>query len=150
MPKHKRKPQKSPKAAQPIALPAPYEVLFAESAARIYEALHRNMVEAEARGETSSSHHTVFRMIQETVKVTIPRDPVNRRYGLSGPLSRFFRIKKGRYRICWAANSHARKVCILFISETLRKEGDASDPYNIFTKLVTSGKYDSILSDLGL
>jgi mRNA-degrading endonuclease RelE of RelBE toxin-antitoxin system len=129
---------------------APYDVEFAETAAKIYSALHQRMVDDEMRGQTSGSNHTVFRMIEEAIKVTIPRDPLNKKYGLSGPLSRFFRIKKGRHRICWAASSQKRKVCILFISETLRKEGDANDPYNIFTKLVMSGKYDGILSDLGL
>lgn len=128
----------------------PYDVGLTETAASVYESLHQKMIDAEARGEHSSSHHTTFHMVQEAVKVTIPRDPINKRYGLSGPLSRFFRLKKGRLRICWAANSKTRKVVILFISETLRKEGDVNDPYNIFTKLVMSGKYDGVLSDLGL
>jgi len=42
---------------------------------------------------------------------------------------------------CWAANSATRKVTTLFISETLRKEGDPQDPYNIFTKRVLSGEF---------
>lgn len=153
MPAHRRRHQRVQKTTVPVPVPVssePYDVGFTESAAAIYTNLHSKMIEAELRGETCSSHHTTFRMIQEAVKVTIPRDPVNKKYGLSGPLSRYFRIKKGRFRICWAASSQRRKVCILFISETLRKEGDVNDPYNLFTKLVMSGKYDGILSDLGL
>lgn len=138
------------KRAQPPPSSEPYDVEFTETAEAIYKSLYEKMKDAEARGENSSSHHTVFRMVEEAVKVTIPRDPLNQKYGLSGPLSRFFRIKKGRHRICWTASSQKRKVCILFISETLRKAGDANDPYNIFTKLVMSGKYDGILGRLGL
>ena len=87
-------------------------------------------------------------MVEQTIKNVIPRDPLNRSYGLAGPLSRFFRIKKGRFRICWAASSEKKKVVILFISETLRKQGDANDPYNIFTRMVMSGKFDELLKNL--
>jgi mRNA-degrading endonuclease RelE of RelBE toxin-antitoxin system len=140
-----------PKAAiQPPSSSAPYAVEFSNTAAEVYANLHQKMKDAEARGDTSSNHHTVFKMVEEVIKNVIPRDPINKKYGLSGPLSRFFRIKKGRHRICWAASSQKRKVCILFISETMRKEGDVNDPYNIFTKLVLSGKYDDVLRRLGL
>lgn len=108
------------------------------------------MVEAEKRGESNSAHHTVFRMIEETIKVLIPRNPIDPQYGLRGALSKFFRIKKGRHRICWAANSTMRRVCILFISETLRKEGDKNDPYALFEHMLKSGKYDYLLNKLGI
>lgn len=137
------------KAAVAPSLPfVPYDVELSDSAAAVYSALYKKMEEAEARGDGSSNHHTVFRMVEDVIKNFIPRDPINKKYGLSGPLSSFFRIKKGRYRICWAASSEKRKVIVLFISETLRKEGDANDPYNIFTKLVMSGKFDDVLSRL--
>lgn len=131
---------------KPVAVPsALYEVEMIPSAEAVYKKLYQNMKDAEARGETSSSHHTTFRMVQEAIKTIIPRNPIDRSYGLSGPLSDYFRLKKGRMRICWAANSTTRKVTILFISETMRKEGDANDPYNIFTKLVMSGKFQQFL-----
>jgi hypothetical protein len=82
MPKHRRKQSGAPKAVQhPSVSSQPYEVEFVDSAAAIYQSLHEKMLAAEKRGDTSSSHHTVFRMIEETIKVTIPRDPTNRRYG---------------------------------------------------------------------
>ncbi|HEY0701988.1 MAG TPA: type II toxin-antitoxin system YhaV family toxin [Candidatus Acidoferrales bacterium] len=144
-----RGPKKKPSVpAAPIAAAAPYAVEFSETAFAAYESLYRKMQEAEGRADAHSAHHTVFRMIEEVIKVFIPRNPINKDYGLSAPLSQFFRIKKGRYRICWAASSQQRKVCILFISETLRKQGDANDPYEIFQKLVDSGKLDSALERL--
>jgi mRNA-degrading endonuclease RelE of RelBE toxin-antitoxin system len=138
------------KETQPEAAgAAPYDVEFSETAFEMYRNLHQKMLEAEKRGDKSSSHHTVFRMIEDAIKNFIPRHPVDKQFGLTGPLAKFFRIKKGRHRICWAASSQNRKVCILFISETMRKAGDANDPYRIFEKLVQSGQYDHFLSKLG-
>lgn len=137
--KHRK--AQAPQQKPTTAVLAPYKIEMVPSAEAVYRKLFQNMQDAEARGENSSSHHTTFRMVQEVIKTIIPRNPIDRSYGLSGPLSKYFRIKKGRMRICWAANSAARKVTILFISETMRKEGDASDPYNIFTKRVMSGEF---------
>jgi mRNA-degrading endonuclease RelE of RelBE toxin-antitoxin system len=147
MAKPRKKQRKAqPSEQKPMAAPsALYEVEMVPSAEAVYKKLYQNMKDAEARGEESSSHHTTFRMVQEAIKTIIPRNPIDRSYGLSGPLSKYFRIKKGRMRICWAANSATRRVTILFISETMRKEGDASDPYNIFTKRVMSGEFQKFL-----
>jgi mRNA-degrading endonuclease RelE of RelBE toxin-antitoxin system len=137
--------------AQPAAASsAPYDVEFSETAFAVYQSLHRKMIDAEKRGENSSSHHTVFRMIEEAVKNLIPNHPTDRNFGLKGPLSKFFRVKKGRHRICWAASSQHREVCILFISETVRKAGDANDPYNVFKRLVESGEYNDLLRQLDI
>ena len=141
----KRRKAQAPEQKPAAAVLAPYEIEIVPSAEAVYRKLFQNMQDAVARGEKSSSHHTTFRMVQEVIKTIIPRNPIDRSYGLSGPLSKYFRIKKGRMRICWAANSASRKVTILFISETMRKEGDASDPYNIFTKRVMSGEFQKFL-----
>lgn len=74
----------------------------------------------------------------------------DKRYALEGPLSNIFRIKKGRLRICWIASSVHREIVILYISESLRKEGDANDPYEIFSKVVISGKSNSFFEQLGV
>jgi mRNA-degrading endonuclease RelE of RelBE toxin-antitoxin system len=128
---------------------APYDVEFSEQAFKVYQNLQQRMQDAEKRGESCSSHHTVFRMVEDAIKNFIPRHPIDKNYGLTGPLSKFFRIKKGRHRICWAASSEHRKVCILFISETMRKAGDANDPYKVFQKLVESGHFDHLLGHFG-
>lgn len=140
-------PEKTKAAGQASA---PYDVKFSEHAFSVYQVLHQKMQDAEKRGDTSSSHHTVFRMIEDAIKNFIPRHAIDKNYGLAGPLSKFFRVKKGRYRICWAASSERREVCILFISETMRKAGDANDPYKIFEKLVQSGQFDHLLGRFGV
>ena len=71
-------------------------------------------------------------MVRDAIKITIANDPLNKKYALRDQLSKMFRLRKGRLRICWIASSRVRRVCILFISETLRKKGDASDPSSYF------------------
>jgi hypothetical protein len=43
-----------------------------------------------------------------------------------------------------------RRICILFISETLRKDGDSNDPYEIFQGHLESGIFDKALQALGV
>jgi mRNA-degrading endonuclease RelE of RelBE toxin-antitoxin system len=142
-----RKPS-SVASAQESSAPAQYEVMLSDHAAEVYAKLYRAMKDADERGEHNSAHHTIFRMIEEAVKVLIPRNPTDPQYGLRGALSQYFRVKKGRHRICWAADSKKRCVWILFISESLRKEGDRSDPYVVFEKLIKSGEFDRLLGKL--
>ncbi len=121
-----------------------------ESAAAVYLDLRRKCEEAEAADDSTSSHCTTFRMVEEAVKKFIPRNPIDKRYALAGDLSNIFRVKKGRMRIFWVASSKAHRVVILYIAETLRKEGDASDPYHLFTHLVMSGQYNELFDRLGM
>jgi len=89
-------------------------------------------------------------MVEEIVTKIIPHDPFARTRALSGKLSNFFRIKTGRVRVCYAGSSEHRKIIVLYISETPRKEGDVNDPYAIFTKMVMSGRFDKAIANLGI
>lgn len=129
---------------------APYEVDMTASAEAIYVTMARAAKSAEANGNPASAHCTSFNMVREAVKVIIPSDPLNKKYALRGDLSNIFRIRKGRMRICWIASSSMRRVCVLFISESLRKEGDVNDPYVIFTNLLESGAFDQIIAKYGI
>jgi mRNA-degrading endonuclease RelE of RelBE toxin-antitoxin system len=127
-----------------------YAVDITKSAEDVYAGLRRKSLEAEAAGDYGNMHCTTFAMVQDVIKRVIPNDPLNKKYALRGQLSNIFRIRKGRLRICWIASSRLQRVCILFISETLRKEGDANDPYVILQNLVDSGTFDSIFSRFGM
>lgn len=128
----------------------PYEVDMAKSAEIVYVDLYRRAKAAEAKGDPTNAICTKFRMVEEAIKKIIPLDPMNRRYALSGDLSNIFRLHKGRLRICWIASSTLRRSCVLFISETLRKQGDANDPYRVFTKMLRSGELDQYFARLGV
>lgn len=128
----------------------PYEIDMTASAEAVYVDLYKKCKRAEDAGDFASAHCTVFRMIQQAIKEAIPLDPLNRKFALTGELSNIYRIKKGRYRICWIASSQLRRVCILFIAETLRKEGDINDPYRVFAQMVMSGRFNDAFGELGV
>lgn len=130
--------------------PPPYHIFLTNSAKAVYADLYNKSNVAEAKGEPTNSACTTFRMVQEAIKNIIPHNPLDKRYALSGHLANIFRIKKGRYRICWIASSQHRMIFILYISETLRKEGDVNDPYRVFTKMVMTGEFDSVFDQLGI
>jgi mRNA-degrading endonuclease RelE of RelBE toxin-antitoxin system len=143
-----RKARKPAEVGAPSSLP--YEVDMTATAEAVYAELHRKAKEAESQGNYSSTHITTFQMIRDAVKRIIPNDPINKNHGLRGDLSNIFRLRKGRLRICWIASSKMRRVCILLISESLRKEGDANDPYVIFQNMIDSGTFDSLFADFGV
>jgi hypothetical protein len=128
----------------------PFEVDMTASAEAVYISMARLARDAEAASDYANSHCTTFNMVREAVKKIIPNDPLNRKYALRGELSNIFRLRKGRLRICWIASSRLGRVCVLFISETLRKEGDANDPYAIFQSLLESGIFDGVISKYGV
>lgn len=130
--------------------PLPYEVDMTASAEAVYKDLYLKCKAAQELGNSESAHCTAFRMIQEAIKVIIPNDPHSRVHALRGHLSNFFRLRKGRWRIIWIASSQMRRVCILFISETVRKDGDADDPYQIFQQRFQSGQFDEMLQHFGV
>ena len=116
----------------------------------VYKAMARRAKAAEAAGDYVNAHCTTFNMVREAITRIIPNDPLNKSYALRGELSNIFRLRKGRIRICWIASSRMRRICVLFISETLRKEGDASDPYAIFQSLLESGVFDEVIRKFGV
>ncbi len=144
------KPKIKASASPSVTAPLLYDVDMTATAEAVYRELGRKAKEAEQRGDYTNSHITTFEMVKDVIKRVIPSDPLNRKYGLRGELSNIFRIRKGRMRICWIASSKMHRVLILFISETLRKEGDANDPYVILRNIMDSGNLDQYFSELGV
>src|SRR5271157_1710502 len=128
----------------------PYRVEMTASAEAAYKEFYRRSQQAIEKKDPSNAHCTIFNMIRNSVRELIPSIAIDKRYALEGPLSNIFRLKKGRLRICWIASSEHRRVLILFISETLRKDGDVNDPYAIFSKMVMSGQYNEFFEQLGV
>ena len=103
-----------------------------------------------ARGDFTNAHCTTLRQIDDALENIIPHDPFNSRYALAGDLKSLFRLRKGRLRICWIGSPDQKRVFVVFISETLRKAGDANDPYKILTKMVKNGTYNEFFKQLGI
>ena len=127
-----------------------WTIRLAEPAEAVYRELNQKAMEAEERNDATSAHCKTLRMVDEMLDRLIPQNPIDHKNALAGNLSNIFRYKKGRMRIYWIASSVRREVVVLFISDTPRKEGDAHDPYEMFSRMVMSGKYNEIFKKLGV
>jgi hypothetical protein len=145
--RRERKRAKQPEKQRALPLPKPYEVELTESAETVYRELRQRSMDAEARGDISNQHCTTFRMVDQAIRTVIPADPTNKKYALHEPLANFFRIAKGRLRIVWVVSTEHRAILIMYISETLRKEGDAQDPYRVLGRLARAGYLKTVLED---
>jgi mRNA-degrading endonuclease RelE of RelBE toxin-antitoxin system len=127
-----------------------YDVKLTKTAEATYSKVYEEANECLKAGDATNSKVTLLRQLDDVIDKIIPHDPFNPKRALSGSLSNIFRIPKGRIRICYVGSSKKKQIVILYISETLRKAGDARDPYAIFTQMVLSGRYDEIFEDLGI
>ena len=107
----------------------------------------RNHIE---RGELEHSHVKALRLVDECLDTIIPHDPFSKDRALTGSLANIFRVKKGRVRICYVGSSRVYEIKVLYISETLRKDGDKRDAYKLFSRMVMSGECDHIFDTLGI
>lgn len=128
----------------------PWRIELTEQAETVYRRMAEEAQACLDAGDGPNSKVTAFNMVDELIDKIIPHDPFAPERSLSGPLSGLFRVKKGRLRVCYAGSSQSRRIVILYISETLRKDGAITDPYVLFTRIVRSGQYDAILDILGL
>jgi len=127
-----------------------YKVELTPTAQKTYEEIHNEAHTCITAGDQSNSKVTTLRMVDDAIDNIIPHDPLRPSNALSGPLSNIFRVKKGRLRIYYAASSKEKKIVILYISQTLRKAGDANDPYSIFTRMVLTGRFNEVFARLGV
>ena len=127
-----------------------YSVELTQTAEETYRRLYEEAQACIRTGDVSNSRVTAWKMVDEAIDKIIPHDPFNPERALKGPLTNIFRAAKGRIRICYVASSKLKRIVILYISDTPRKEGDVRDPYSIFTRLVLSGKFDEVFARLGV
>jgi mRNA-degrading endonuclease RelE of RelBE toxin-antitoxin system len=126
-----------------------YEIQLSAVAEATYKRMHQEAQECIERGDRTNAKVTRFNMVEEALDRIIPHDPFGPGRCLSGALSGIYRIKKGRMRVCYVGDSIERVIRILYISETLRKDGDSNDPYRILTRWIRSGNSE-LLSRLGV
>ena len=148
----RRKPRFKGVATQPAQRTAEsaWDIQLADPAEAVYKELLRLANEAEVRSDPTNNHCTTLRMVDEVLDKIIPHNPIDRPNALAGNLSNIYRYGKGRIRIFWIASSQKRKVYVLHISDTPRKEGNAYDPYEVFGRMVLSGRFNALFDDLGV
>jgi mRNA-degrading endonuclease RelE of RelBE toxin-antitoxin system len=126
-----------------------FTIELTDIAEAVYNRLYEDAQACLERGDETNSKVKQLRIVDDVLDRIIPHDPFAPERGLSGSLSGIYRIKKGRLRICYVGSSTTRKITVLYISDTPRKEGDSHDPYKVLTRLVKSGKFDALLNRPG-
>ena len=80
------------------------------------------------------------------LRETIPANPDLPDYRLKGELAKFHRLKglgfPDRYRLFWVFSSKAKAIIYLYMNDesTLRQQGGKSDPYVVFSRLISRGQ----------
>ena len=64
--------------------------------------------------------------------------------------AKIYRVRKGRIRICYIGRSDQKRIIVIYISDTPRKEGGSSDPYAVLSRMLRSGDCDTFFDDLGI
>jgi mRNA-degrading endonuclease RelE of RelBE toxin-antitoxin system len=127
-----------------------YRVVLLPNAEETYRRIYKDAQGPLSRNNATHPKVKLLRIIDECLNTIIPHDATSSRRALSGALAGFYRVKKGRMRICYAVAEQDSEILIMYISETPRKQGDKNDPYAVFTKIVMSGEYDEIFAKLGV
>lgn len=87
--------------------------------------------------------------VRRVILETIPEDPNRPDFWLKGDLAKFRRVKgyglPDRYRLFYVFSKQQQAVIVLYLNEsgTLRKQGAKSDPYEVFSGLLGSGRLGS-------
>jgi hypothetical protein len=58
-----------------------------------------------------------------------------------------YRIAKGRLPVAWTVEPDLKEILILYISDTLRKEGDQRDPYVVLSAMAKAGYLTQMIED---
>jgi toxin YhaV len=127
-----------------------WTVYFHRVFAERYEALLARV--ATLRRDLSTDeyrqHPTVKLLAQviRAIRETVPANPDAPEYRLKRDLAKFRRLKghglAERYRLFWVFSSRLHVIVFLYLNDesTLRKEGAASDPYEVFRRLLARGE----------
>ncbi|MBB4820926.1 type II toxin-antitoxin system YhaV family toxin [Pseudomonas solani] len=106
-------------------------------------------------------HHPIYKLwecVDHQILVGVPRDPGDKLFNQGNTLGlknrHWRRVKKGlpqRYRLFFQFRSSAPKTIIyawLNDDRTLRKDGDRSDVYAVFAKMLSSRKMPGSFQEL--
>lgn len=91
----------------------------------------------------------LFAKLTRAIRETVPADPDAPEYRLKRDLAKFRRMKghglADRYRLFWVFSSRLRVIVFLYLNDesTLRKQDAASDPYEVFKRLLSRGEIGS-------
>lgn len=138
------------KGAESASSSKPYAIEMTASAEAVYKEMAKKAGEAELRRDESDPHYRAFAAVRDAIQNTISRAPGDKRHALAGDISSLYRIKTGKISIGWLTSAEHRRIIILFISESSRRNGDIKDPYSFFAGMVMSGRINAVFEKLGI
>lgn len=134
-----------------------WTVLFAEPFLSTYGDLsaRARTLKGELREEEYEQHPEVklFLAVRHLTREVIPSDPQHSDFQLQGYLAKFRRTKgRGlprRHRLFWSFSEQLKVIIFLYLNDSasLRKEGDRSDPYRLFSSMVRRGEIGADFED---
>ncbi|MBN1602655.1 MAG: type II toxin-antitoxin system YhaV family toxin [Chitinispirillaceae bacterium] len=118
------------------------------------ERLKKDVLRAKQNDPINYKTHPKYKLL-ETVRniifFEIPANPTHCRFNLSGNLSSYKREKFGnRRRLFFRYFSNDFSIIYLWLNneDTLRKDGSKTDPYQLFSKMVSNGVFKTNQNDL--
>lgn len=133
-----------------------YFKLFAE----VLNKLESDVRELAQKNPEEYGHHPKTKLLAYVVKsITedVPTNPMDRKFMLGKTLGRQYadwrRVKHGlppRYRLFFRFTSAQNNIIYAWLNDenTLRKEGDKSDVYTVFAKMLSNGSVPNSIDAL--
>ncbi len=127
--------------------------LFGQQRSELQTEVRR--LKAKLSPEDYVKHPTVklYAAVMRAIQEIIPQDPYASNLALTGPLKRYGRVKKmgipQRYRLFFRVFEapQQKSIFILWLGYP-RKEGDKSDCYRVFQKMVARGDFPESIDQL--
>jgi hypothetical protein len=107
-------------------------------------------LKARAIRSPGTNHEKVWLALKQVLEA-LPLDMVALRRDnmLKRDLAHVWREKCGRWRIFYLVSSERQRVVVLALLPG-RKQGDKSDPYVLFAKMIKHGDFDQQFAELGV
>lgn len=120
----------------------------------IVEALERKLIEGTMSPADYKTHVDV-KLLDTLVELTeeiVPSDPLAKRFALKDELKSFSRVKRlrllSRYRLFFNVFPDSKRIVFLWLGFPRRKGDKRRDCYEVFKKMVRSGKFPLAFGDL--
>jgi len=116
----------------------------------------QTLVDVDPQAFTSHPKAKLLRAVYDSITCTVPENPDHDEFRLGkalGEYSNWRRVKHGlpqRYRLFFKFASAQRKIIYAWLNDenTLRKEGDKNDVYEVFKRLLRRGEVPDSIDEL--
>ena len=126
-----------------------YVVDITETAQRVYERVYAEAEACRINGDLTNSKVDLLRWLDDAIDTELLHDPFCQSRSLEG-VAALYQYSGSKLRIGYTGSKHSPLITILYICDTLRKEGRASDPHSELMRMIRTGQIDHVFDKLGL